>query len=105
MTTSFAIEGRRHHWESTLEPRLHSACVFEPKQVRHFSSLLEKVDEVKLREQLDFSLMDQMDLPVEYWEEEGEETFSEYILPLFEQLKELYRAAAESGQHVIFWWT
>jgi len=58
-----------------------------------------------LRQQLDFQKLEDAALPVDYWPEEGEQIFNEYVLPLFEQLQEFYRTAADSDQLVLVWYS
>ncbi len=99
-----AIEGRGSRKESRLQAGYGPACIFEPAEVKEFARLLSGVDEPQLREQLDFPLMDKLFLPVEYWEEEGEETFAEYIMPLFRRLQSFYQNAAAAQQHVLIWY-
>ena len=63
------------------------------------------MNESVLRSELNFELMDTQHLPVEYWQEEGEETFSKYIVPQFEKLKRFYKGAANTGQSVLVWYS
>jgi hypothetical protein len=101
---AIAIEGRGPRKDTRLDVGLGPACVFEPEEVKRFARLLGGVDEGVLRRALDFPLMDKLYLPVEYWEEEGEQAFSEYILPMFENLKRFYQAAANAGQYILVWY-
>ena len=75
----------------------------QPSEIAEYASLLGGIDEAALRAKLDFPLMDKLYLPVEYWQEEGEETFTEYIVPLFERRKALYVEAERMGQCVLVW--
>jgi hypothetical protein len=98
-----ALEGRGAT-DDALDVGLGPACVIPSADVKRYSSILAGISEQRLREQLSFAAMDAAALPVDYWVEEGEQTFSEYILPLFEQLKSFYAAADASEQMVLVWW-
>ena len=101
---AISIEGRGPSKEERLEHGLGPACHFDCAEVERFAQLLSSVDQNVLRRELDFQLMDNLFLPVEYWEEQGEQNFSEYILPLFKKLKQFYMNAANSSQHVLVWY-
>ena len=66
---------------------------------------MDRVNETVLRRELNFELMDTLHLPVEYWQEEGEETFTRYIVPQLEKLKRFYKSAANAGQSVLVWYS
>ncbi len=102
---AICIEGRGSNKLNGLNVGYGPACEFQPEEVRKFSVELEKVNESILRRELNFELMDTLQLPVEYWQEEGEETFTEYIVPQFEKLKCFYKAAANAGQSVLVWYS
>lgn len=97
---STAIEGRGPNRVDVFGV---SACRFEPQDVKAHAALLAGVSESDLRANADFKLMDTLFLPVEYWEEEGEQTMAEYILPNFENLKRFYSEAAVADQIVLVW--
>ena len=98
------IEGRGETREERLDMGMGPACVIVPADVKRFSDHLSSIDEDRLREQLDYKAMDEAALPVDYWQEEGDQTFNEYILPLFKQLQAFYRDAASRDQHVLVWY-
>lgn len=98
-----AIEGRGRRREPRIKLGLGVACVFEPAEVQEYAQALAGVDEAALRASLDFALMDTQNLPVGDWQEEGESTFSEYILPAFLRLQAFYANAAAAHQHVLVW--
>lgn len=100
-----AIEGRGPNKDERLSSGLGPACVFQPDDVVRFDAVLSKVDISTLRRELNFPLMDTLHLPLDYWQEEGEEIFVEYLVPLFEKLKQLYADAAKANQHVLVWWS
>lgn len=97
-----AIEGRGTR-ANVLSAGLDPACVNPAEKVKRYSDLLSAVNEDVLRKNVDFKLMDEASLPVDYWEEEGEENLQEYILPLFLRLQTFYKQAAEDGQMVLIW--
>jgi len=101
---AIAIEGRGPRKDRALDAGLGPACIFEPDEVQRFSKALSAVDGIILRRALDFKLMDTLYLPLEYWEEEGEQIFSQYLLPLFAKLKQFYLDAANAGQLVLVWY-
>jgi hypothetical protein len=96
------VEGRGTK-DETLSAGLGPACVVPVSDVKRYSRMLGELNESSLREHLDFAALDAAALPVEYWVEEGEQTFSEYILPLFKQLQAFY-AAATANDHVVLIW-
>ncbi|HTN74669.1 MAG TPA: DUF1877 family protein, partial [Pirellulaceae bacterium] len=102
---AICIEGRGSKKINGLEVGYGPACEFAPDDVKRFSAALDKVNESGLRSELNFELMDTQHLPVEYWQEEGEETFTSYIVPNFEKLKRFYRSAANAGQSVLVWYS
>ncbi|MGI8981556.1 MAG: DUF1877 family protein [Pirellulaceae bacterium] len=102
---AICIEGRGPKKIKFLDVGCGPACEFEPAEVRRFSDLLATIDESVLRRELNFELMDTMHLPVEYWQEEGEETFTRYIVPQFEKLRRFYEAAANANQSVLVWYS
>jgi len=97
---SVAIEGRG---PNRTELAGVDACRFDPKEVKDIAALLVSVSESDLRTKADYKLMDTVCLPVEYWQEEGDQTMAEYILPNFAKLKQFYVAAAKSDQIVLVW--
>jgi hypothetical protein len=98
------LEGRGAKDEA-LDVGMGAACVIQPAEVKRFAALVAEVDEMKLREQLNFQKLDEAALPVDYWTEEGEETFTQYILPLFLQLQSFYSAAKADDQVVLVWYS
>ena len=72
--------------------------------MKRYTALLSKVDESVLREHLDFPQMDRLYFAIDTWQDEGEELFLEYVVPLFERLKQFYCAAADAGQCVLVWY-
>lgn len=101
---AIAIEGRGAKKIAKLDIGYGPACAFEPAEVKRFSDLLATVNASVLRRELNFKLMDTLHLPVEYWEEAGEETFTQYIVPQFEKLKRFYLEATKAGQLVLVWY-
>jgi hypothetical protein len=97
------IEGRGSVDEA-LDVGMGPACVFEPDDVYKYARLLENVSETQLREKLNFTELEDAALPIDYWPEEGEKIFTEYIVPLFNQLQEFYRMAASNNQLVLVWY-
>ena len=93
---AIAVEGRGSNQEETH-------CYFEPHEVIRFAKLLGTIDVNTLRRNLDFKAMDAMHLPLDNRMEEGEELFTEYIVPLFEKLKQFYQRAANARQAVMVW--
>lgn len=102
---AICIEGRGSKHLKALDVGYGPACEFQPEEVKRYSDALDKVNESVLRRELNFELMDTLHLPVEYWQEEGEEVFTQYILPLFEKLKRFYKAAANGSQSVLVWYS
>jgi Domain of unknown function (DUF1877) len=98
------LEGRGTKDEA-LDVGMGPACVISPSDVKRYSRMLADVDESRLRQQLDFPALDAAALPVDYWVEEGEQTFSEYIVPLLRQLQAFYASAESSNQVVLVWYS
>lgn len=98
------VEGRGATDEA-LDVGLGPACVIRPEEVKRFSRLLAAVDEPQLRSKLDFPSLDAAALPLDYWEEEGDDMFNEYVLPLFKQLQAFYEEAATLDQVVLVWYS
>jgi hypothetical protein len=98
------IEGRGPTDEA-LDVGMGPACVLEFDDVSRYARLLENVSEAQLREKLNFQELEDAALPIDYWPEEGEQIFTEYIVPLFNQLQEFYRAAASNNQLVLVWYS
>lgn len=97
------LEGRGPK-DERLDVGLGPACVLQPDAVARYSLLLEGVTEGRLRDRLDFQEMEDAALPVDYWLEEGEQTFSEYVVPLFTRLQRFYQQAAAERQIVLIWY-
>ena len=97
------IEGRGVKDEA-LDVGMGPACVLSESDVERYASMLQQVDEPRLREQLDFQALEDAALPVDYWLEEGDEIFSGYILPLFHRLQAFYAQAATEKQLVLAWY-
>jgi Domain of unknown function (DUF1877) len=97
------LEGRGAK-DPTLDVGMGSACVLSPSDVMRYSAMLANIGESHLRERLDFAELDAAALPVDYWSEEGEQTFTEYILPLFTQLQAFFAKAATESQVVLVWY-
>jgi Domain of unknown function (DUF1877) len=89
--------------DAKLDMGLGPATVHRVNRVAHYAQLLAKIDEPQLREHLDFEEMEAAALSVDGWLDEGEELFTEYVLPLFHQLKLFYKTAAECQQVVLVW--
>jgi hypothetical protein len=102
---AICIEGRGPRKINGLDVGYGPACEFQPEEVKTYSTALAQVNESVLRRELNFELMDSLHLPVEYWQEEGEETFTKYIVPRFEKLKRFYNDAANAGQSVLVWYS
>jgi hypothetical protein len=102
---AICIEGRGPKKLNGLDVGYGPACEFPPEDVQRFSAALDAVNESVLRRELNFELMDTLHLPVEYWQDEGEETFTKYIVPQAEKLKRFYKAAANTGQAVLVWYS
>jgi hypothetical protein len=98
------IEGRGDT-EERLDVGMGPACVISREMVPKYAALLTEIGEADLRQQLDFQKLEDAALPVDYWPEEGEQIFNEYVLPLFEQLQEFYRTAVDSDQLVLVWYS
>lgn len=98
-----AIEGRGEDKQEELDLGLGPACYFSSREVKEFSVLLGSVTRSHLAQQLDFKAMDEAELPLDYWQEEGQQAFDDYIFPLFQQLQDFYRQAAERDQGVLVW--
>jgi len=96
-------EGRGPKKDERLDVGMGPACVIASTEVSKYTGMLSAIGETQLRQQLDFKALDEACLPVDYWQEEGEQTFAEYILPLFERLQAFYSAAAKEKQHVLVW--
>lgn len=86
-----------------LDMGLGPATVHRADRVALYAQLLAKIDEPQLREHLDFEEMESALLSVDGWLDEGEELFTEYVLPLFRRLKLFYKAAAEHQQVMLVW--
>jgi hypothetical protein len=99
------IEGRGPRKEERLDVGMGPACVIASTEVARYAGMLPRITEAQLRKQLDFKALDEACLPVDYWREEGEQNFSEYILPLFQRLQAFYSAAAQENQHVLVWYS
>lgn len=97
------IEGRGPT-DEMLDAGMGPSCVLEPEDVFRYARMLESVSELKLREKLNFNELEDAALPIDFWPEEGEEIFTEYIVPLFKQLQEFYHIAASNNQLVLVWY-
>jgi len=98
------IEGRGETKEERLDVGMGPTCIIAPIDVKRFSQHLKSVSEATLRAQLDYKAMDEAALSVDYWQEEGDQNFNDYILPLFKQLQAFYGEAASKEQHVLVWY-
>ena len=100
-----AIEGRSDERIESMSFGLGNSALFSPERVKQLTQALGNLNEAILRENLDFSVMDEQDVQPGYWQEEGdeggEETFRSYVLTGLERLKSFYNHAAEAGQVVI----
>lgn len=97
------IEGRGEK-EECLDLGLGPACVPSAEEVHRFAPMLTAVTQAQLRQELDFQRLDDAALPLDYWTEEGEEMFSEYVLPLFVKLQEFFATASQNNQLVLVWY-
>lgn len=98
-----AVTGANAKTDPALDAGMGPAFVLSVDTVSRYAAILENVDEGQLRKHLDFAEMDAAALPVDGWEDEGEELFSDYIFPLFQKLQAFYREAADEKQMVIIW--
>jgi Domain of unknown function (DUF1877) len=89
--------------DAKLDMGLGPATVHRADTVVRYAQLLAKIDEPQLREHLDFEEMEAAALSIDGWLDEGEELFTECVLPLFRQLKLFYKTAAEHKQIVLVW--
>ena len=89
--------------DAKLDAGLGPATVHQADRVARYAQLLAKIDEPELREHLDFEEMEAATLSVDGWLDEGEELFTGYVLPLFQQLKLFYKTAAHHRQVVLVW--
>ena len=98
------LEGRGEK-DERLDVGIGPACVISTSEAKRFAEKLAAIGESELRQRLSFQEMEDAALPVDYWLEEGESIFSEYVLPLFQQLQSFYTTAAQEDQMVLVWWS
>ena len=100
-----AIEGRSDERIDSISFGLGNSALFRADRVKELSHALGDLNETILRENLDFSVMDEQDVQPGYWQEEGDEggedTFQTYVLAGLEHLNFFYARAAEAGQVVV----
>ncbi len=89
--------------DAKLEAGLGPATVHRADMVSRYARLLANIDGPQLREHLDFEKMEAAALCLDGWIDEGEELFTEYVLPLFRRLKLFYKTAEENRQVVLVW--
>jgi hypothetical protein len=97
------LEGRGER-DERLNVGMGPACGISLSETKQFAAKLTIIGESELRQNLSFQEMEDAALPVDYWLEEGESIFTEYVLPLFQQLQSFYAAAAKEDQMVLVWW-
>jgi hypothetical protein len=80
------------------------AANFAPGEVAAFAQELSAVTLDRLRQHLDFQEMDRLMVNPDGWLDDGEGIFSEYVVPLFNRVREFYRRAAGQRQRVLVWY-
>lgn len=99
-----AIEGRSENRDERFELGLDPPAVFTPDEVAMLSSALQAVQPAALEQQFNPSLMDDMSVFPQHWQEEGRELMDTYVIPAFVRLQAFYRDAHAEGQHVLVWY-
>jgi hypothetical protein len=99
-----AIEGRSETRLDEIDFGMGSPAVFHPAEVQRLSAALIGLPDSTLKSALDPELMDEMQVFPGHWEEEAD-LLDEYILPNLRKLRDFYKAAADSGQVVVVWYT
>lgn len=100
-----AIEGRAAERIEAISFGFGAAGFFPPQRVRTLSVVMNGLSEAELRGRLDFNAMDEDDVVPGYWEEEGEDIFSSYVMPALGRLQRFYSSAAANGDAVIVIWS
>lgn len=98
-----AIEGRSEKRIEVLDNGMGSAAIFDPEEVESLSAALRALQDSTLRNALNPSLMDEMQVFPGYWEEETD-LLDTYILPNLQKLREFYTTAANERQAVVVWY-
>jgi hypothetical protein len=100
-----AIEGRSTVRTDKISFGLGDSALFSPERVEELNRAIGALSEAVLRQQLDFELMEELDVQPGYWLEEGEEggedTFQTYVLIGLKRLQDFYMAAAVGNQAVL----
>jgi Domain of unknown function (DUF1877) len=89
--------------DGKLTAGLGPAGVLSADTVQRYSLLLAKVGKAELSEHLDFQSLDDAELSIDGWTEEGAELFDGYVFLLFQKLQSFYREAANNNQMVLVW--
>jgi len=99
-----AIEGRSEKRLDAIDYGMGSAAMFEPTEVQRLSAALHALQDRVLRDALNPSRMDEMQVFPGHWEEEPG-LLDEYILPNLHRLGDFYISAASAQQAVVVWYT
>ncbi len=100
-----AIEGRSSERVEAIDFGSGAAAIFSVERVRELSVAMSALTEECLRLHLDFAEMDKQGVQPEYWVEEGEDTFSSYLMPNLKILQGFYASAAANNEVVLVIWT
>ena len=96
-----AIQGSASYAVEAPELPFLATILFPPKLVRSLSASLAALTESGLREHLDFQVMEDENVAPGEWLTEGEETFTQYLMPALRRLQEFYETAAGRDQAVL----
>ena len=99
-----AIEGRSEKRLDAIDYGMGAAVMFEPVEVQDLSTALHAVQDNIVRDALNPSLMDEMQVFPGHWKEDSD-LLDEYILPNLRKLRDFYFAAASAQQSVVVWYT
>ncbi|MGH8050691.1 MAG: DUF1877 family protein [Arenimonas sp.] len=99
-----AIEGRSENRIEALDNGMGPAALFEPAEVQALAAALLALQDSSLRNALNPTLMDEMQVFPGHWEEETD-LLDTYILPNLHKLRNFYAAAASARQAIVVWYT
>ncbi|HEY3796723.1 MAG TPA: DUF1877 family protein [Caulobacteraceae bacterium] len=100
-----AIQGAARERTAFADPQIGTVAMFSPARVVELSDALGTLDQERLRQELDFQVMDADDVGPGSWLEDGEALFRTYLLPNLMRLKQFYEAAVAERQAVFVLWT
>ena len=102
-TILIGIEGRGSKKEPKIDFGYGEACVFLPDEVKDIADSFCTCD--TFREKPDYKKLDDNQVFPEYWQQEGDDLFDNYIVANFDKLKSLYTAASSNNEVVVMWYS